>query len=59
MSEDSMQRVTRTVIDAERGVCRAIDHKIIQTDVIDDHPDLEPLRGYYCPTCNKFWRESY
>jgi hypothetical protein len=58
-ASDSMFPVTRTVIDAEKGVCKAIDHQIIRTDRIslDDRHEIESLDGFYCPTCNKFWRE--
>jgi hypothetical protein len=56
-SENSMFRVTRSYAEAEKGICKALDHTIIITDTIEIDHELETLTGFYCPTCNKFWRE--
>lgn len=57
-ASDSMQPVTRSYAKAEPGICKATDHTIIYIDTIEGvGTEFETLDGFYCPTCNKFWRE--
>jgi hypothetical protein len=59
-ASDSMQPVTRIVDSAERGVCKAIDHRIIYIGRISSFVhSYEAIDKYYCPTCNKTWEETY
>jgi hypothetical protein len=46
------------VLSANQEVCTEPEHNIIHLDRLDVRPhELESLDEFYCPTCNKFWRE--
>jgi hypothetical protein len=51
---------TRTYSRAEFGICKDAHHKIIilGSVMIQDKPDIVSVDEFYCPTCNKFWREN-
>jgi hypothetical protein len=51
---------SRTYSKAEFGICENAHHKIVilGSVMISEHNGTISLDEFYCPTCNKFWRES-
>ena len=49
---------SRTFIKAEDGVCRDAHHDIIVLGSIPATEEEGRIDEFYCPTCNKFWREA-
>lgn len=48
---------TRRFIQAEDGVCTSAFHNIIVLGSIPWTKEVGSVDEFYCPTCNKFWRE--
>jgi hypothetical protein len=49
---------TRRFIQAEEGICRDAFHNIVVLGSLPATEDVGSIDEFYCPTCNKFWREA-
>lgn len=58
LATEEREYPTRKFIEAEDGVCRDAHHDIIVLGSIPATEEEGRIDEFYCPTCNKFWREA-